>query len=287
MVPVVEDSADKKKVDAEKEDKAPGVSDKLPKSADPLTAGTTRLVAAEMWRFDVEKPLKGPLEKMPVHPFWRDEHGLVGVRVDVDDGVVIGLADAYPLSNLGISDADNGLLLANLVRDLSDRYPGQVAFDEYHHGFAQRDASSVAIAKLVFTGDWRWAVGQAILVGILALSAKVVRFGSPRDVTLKPRRQHREFAEAAGRLLDEAGATSLAAETLFRHYRERLCRLMDLEPQVLDRTLSEAVLARSDHEIAGVLLEARMAITGGTSRPRLLAITRKLHHVVEALEHGT
>ena len=67
-------------------------------------------------------------------------------------------------------------------------------------------------------------MAQAALVGVLALWAGAMRFGSPRDIVRRQRRQQREFAEAAGRLLNEAGATSLAAETLYRYYRDRLCR---------------------------------------------------------------
>ena len=144
---------------------------------------------------------------MAPHAFWKDKAGIVGLRVEFGEGTIVALADPYPLTNLGISDADNGLLLANLARDLSARYPGQIAFDEFHLGFPQHDCSSVAMAKLMLAGPWRWAVAQAVVVAVLALWAGAVRFGSPRDVTLRRRRQHREFAEAAGRLLNEAGAT--------------------------------------------------------------------------------
>ena len=166
------------------------------------------------------------MAKAEAHAFWKDEQGIIGLRAEFGKGTIIALADSFPLSNLGISEADNGLLLANVARELSDRYPGQVAFDEYHLGFPERDWSSLAMVKLLLAGPWRWAIGQAILVGLLGLYAGAVRFGSPQDVTRKPRRQHREFAESAGRLLDESGATALAAETLYRHYRDRLCRLV-------------------------------------------------------------
>ena len=55
------------------------------------------------------------------------------------------------------------------IRDLSARYPGRVAFDEFHLGLAEHDVSPVAIVKLLLFGSWRWAAAQAALVGVLAL----------------------------------------------------------------------------------------------------------------------
>jgi hypothetical protein len=261
--------------------------DRPPAAGEPLLAGIGELVADGHRRFSPKSPLAGPLEKLSPHVFWKDEQGIVGLRAEFGRGTIIALADTYPLSNLGLSDADNGLLLGNLARELSKRYPGQLAFDEYHLGFAQQDSSAVAIAKLMLVGPWRWAVGQTLLVGILALGAAAVRFGGPRDVTPRRRRQHREFAEAAGRLLDEAGATGLAAETLYHYYRDRLCRLLELGTEADDNRLGQAVRARSGQEIGDLLEQARNAASTPVGRQKLLTLTRKLHRLVETLDHGT
>jgi hypothetical protein len=261
--------------------------DRSPAIREPLLEGIGELVAAGRWRFRPKSPLAGPLKELSPHVFWRDEQGIVGLRVKFGRGTIIALADPYPLSNLGLSDGDNGLLLGNLARELSRHYPGQIAFDEFHLGFPQQDSSPVAIAKLMLVGPWRWAVGQAIFVGILALWAGAVRFGSPRDVMPRRRRQHREFAEAAGRLLDEAGATALAAETLYHYYRGRLCRLMELGPEADDGRLGQAVREQSGYEIAALLQDARSAASAPVGRQKLLTLTRKLHCLVEALDHGT
>jgi hypothetical protein len=255
-------------------------------ASEPICAGIRRLVVESDRRFR-KSPFRGPLARLPAKTFWSDALGAIGLRVDLGQGTIVALADPYPLTNLGISEADNGLLLGNLVHELSQKYPGEVAFDEYHHGFVERDWSAVAIAKLTFSGPWRWAAGQAALVGLLALLAAAVRFGSPQDVIRRPRRQHREFAEAAGRLLDEAGATSLAAATLVRHYHGRMCRLVHLEPEVDDARLAQAVRDRSGQRIDELLRQAQAAASGRIGRQELFAITQKLHRVVEALDHGT
>jgi hypothetical protein len=255
-------------------------------AGEPICAGIRRLTAGGPRRF-AKSPVTGFLDKMPVTAFWKDKLGTVGLRVQCGEGTIVALAEAYPLTNLGISDADNGLLLGNIARELSRFSPGEIAFDEYHHGFVQRDWTAVAMTKLMLTGPGRWAAAQALLVAVLGLYAGAVRFGSPRDVTPKPRRQQREFAEAAGRLLDEAGATTMAAETLTRYYRDRLCRALHLEPDSDDARLSRAVRERSGQEIAGVLKLADHAKSRAIGRKELLTIAQQLHRVTETLDHGT
>jgi hypothetical protein len=88
-------------------------------------------------------------------------------------------------------------------------------------------------------------------------------------------------------LLDEGRATTVAAETLRRHYRGQLCRLALLEPEADDQRLASAIRSRWGLEIAGVLEEARNAVAVPVSRQKLLTISKGLYHIVEALAHGT
>jgi len=258
-----------------------------PDAAEPIMAGIRELSAGGNLRFSADEPLAGLLADVKPHVFWKDGRGPLGLRVEFGNGEIIALADVYPLTNAGLGRGDNGLLLGNIVRQLSERYPGQIAFDEYHLGFPQHDWSALAMVELMLAGNWRWAVVQGLLVGLLALAAGAARFGSPQDPARKPRRQHREFAEAAGRLLDEAGGTAVAAETLYRHYRSQLCRLTHLEPEADDHRLASAVRSRSGLEVAGTLGAARAAAAAPVSRQRLLTISRELYHIVEAIAHGT
>jgi hypothetical protein len=259
--------------------------------SDPLLAGIGALAAGGDWRFRSKSPLRGPLAKAAPQVFWRDHRGIVGLHATLGEGAVVALADSYPLSNLGIAQADNGLLLGNLARQLSRRYPGAIAFDEYQLGFPEQEWSSLAMVKLLAAGPWRWAIGQAMLAGLLGLYAGAVRFGSPRGILTARRRQHREFAEAAGRLLDEAGADALAARTLYRYYRERLCRIAALDPELEDlpyrRQLRAAVAERCGPEMLDAFDEAAAATDHPVGRQKLLAVFRKLHHLVEKLDHGT
>ena len=141
--------------------------------------------------------------------------------------------------------------------------------------------------KLILAGPWQGAMAQAIIVGLLALYAGAVRFGSPRNVVRKPRRQHREFAEAAGGLYDEGGATVLAAATLYRYYRDRLCQTLRLDPQLDNSRISQAVHDRSGQDIAATLESARDATSNRVTRQELLLIAKNFHRAVEALDHGS
>lgn len=256
-------------------------------AAEGIMAGIGQLEALAGRRFKADTPLAGPLKDLHPVVFWKDRLGVVGLEVRRGAGTILALADPYPLTNFGISEADNGLLLANIARRYSQADAGRIAFDEYHHGFPERDWSPVAIAKLTLGGPWRWAVAQAVLVGILAIFARAVRFGVPRDVRRAPRRQHREFAEAAGRLLEDAGAWPLAAETLDRYYRGRICRAVQLDAEADDRRLLEAVAERGGQQAAADLEEARSVVSRSAGRHALLGMAQKLHHVTERLEHGS
>ena len=256
-----------------------------PEAGSQLAEGLNQLATPRDRRFAGKKPFRGYAENGSAGKvFWKDEWGAIGVEARSGDGTIVALADEYPFTNVGVSEGDNGLLLANVARDLSAKYPGDIAFDEYHLGMAERDVSEVAIAKLMLAGPWRWAVLQAALVGVLALFAQVVRFGKPKDVVRRLRRQHREFAEAAGRLFEEAGASSLAAETLYRYYRDRLCKRLFFDSQVEDGQLCDAVERRAGPAAAAALRSAQAAMQGPIGRQKLLELTHELHRAAAAIE---
>lgn len=250
---------------------------------EPLCEGVSKLAAGRGRRFVEGESVLAEVEGAAVHEFWKDARGIVAVRFQRGAGEIIALGDPFALTNLGIGESDNALLLANLSRRLAGPEGGVIAFDEYHLGKPLRDASWVAMAKLMFSGNWRWAVVQAALVGVLALWAAAVRFGSPRDVKHRRRWQHQEFADAAGRLLHASGATHIVQETLSHHYRNRLCRLVHRSPDATTAELAEAVRRAGGGQI-GALLNTIDARTQGVSQHEVARQCRELHQVVERLE---
>ncbi|MCK4659113.1 MAG: DUF4350 domain-containing protein [Phycisphaerae bacterium] len=257
-------------------------------ASEPLCAGIDELVGRCGSRFLVGSPVSERLQNCQAHEFWEDRYGVMALRVEYGAGQIIALADPYPLTNRGLSQADNGLFLANLAQELAGlEGDGIIAFDEFHLGYAERDSSWLAIVKLTLAQHWGWAVGQGLLVGVLALYAAAVRFGRPRDVVLRKRRHHGEFARSAGRLLHDAMATELAYRTLFDHYRNRLCKLVHLPPEADDTALSTAVGRECGLDLAPILSSARQRIVSSRiTRTMVFEMAKRMHRTMEELEHG-
>ena len=147
--------------------------------------------------------------------------------------------------------------------------------------------SEVAIAKLMLAGPWCWAVLQAALVGAMALFAQAVRFGKPKDVVRKLRRQHREFAEAAGRLFEEAGAHPLpplrSTDIIVSGFASGCCS----KRKSRTAQLCDVVECRAGPAVAAAFRHAQQTLQGPPGRQKLLELTKELHRAAEAIEHGT
>src|SRR5207249_2582475 len=81
---------------------------------DALIAGVREMVGRADFRFPFGSALKGPLVGSSVDEIWKDDYGVVAIRVHYGEGTIIALADTYWLSNKGIDEADNSFFLANL-----------------------------------------------------------------------------------------------------------------------------------------------------------------------------
>ena len=147
---------------------------------DPLFAGITALKAGDKYRFRRRQTDPERTDEPLAREIWTDARGVVALRTELGQGAIVALADPYPLSNVGLTKADNGLLLSNVAFVLSGRSrggrgKGEVGFDEYHHGFAHSDSFQAALVKMMLTDRWAWAVCQASLAGVLALFADSLR----------------------------------------------------------------------------------------------------------------
>ncbi len=256
---------------------------------DPLLLGITRLQAGEGKRFVSKSRKDQDDENNKEKSFWSDRAGVIGIRMPVGRGRIIALSEPFVITNYAIGKADNSVFLANLMRELSgSELAGTVLFDEYHQGFVERDASPVAIAKLVLTDRWGWAVGQFALVLFLILYAKGLRFGKPLDVVLQKRRRHGEFAASAGKLLQDAGATEIAHRTIWQYYHKRFCRALRLNSDTDDKSLVEYAQTEYGVDIRDLIPDERPG--GGKSRltaRRLLSVVRRMNDILEKLEHGS
>ncbi|MCA9414428.1 MAG: DUF4350 domain-containing protein, partial [Candidatus Omnitrophica bacterium] len=162
----------------------------------------------------------------------------LGVHAQLGEGSVYWIADSHPLSNKGLLKDSHAVFAANLVHELTQDSPDFVlAFDEYHHGFVDRDTSPVAILKLTFGDWWGYGIANALLVGALALWVASRRFGRPRELRGEQRRHQSEFIYAAGNLLRRGKGLFPVRETLASYYRERLCSHLHLPPNIQEGVL--------------------------------------------------
>ena len=89
------------------------------------------------------------------------------------------------------------------------------------------------------------------------------------------------------RLLEQSQATRLAYQTLAGYYRDRLCRLVHLDPAADDAILYRALCQAGDVPITW--LPARGADDAPhepLSRSRLLAKVQQWQQAIEVVQHG-
>ncbi len=134
-----------------------------------------------------------------------DSAGHVLLSAAVGDGEVLWLAGAYPVSNSGIGVADN----ARLAVLLSAVLPGDIYFDEYHHGFAD----DLTVWDRLGSGG-RYAVIMIALGFVAIVLARGRRLGPPLGVLEPPAARTAAYIDSLAELYRKAGARGEALEAL-------------------------------------------------------------------------
>jgi hypothetical protein len=170
------------------------------------------LVNPEVCRFAPS----GDVDSVTAEILARDSYGAVVVRVPHGKGEVWLLADPFMLGNMLIQETDNALLAAAIVLNSRGGDLSHVAFDEYHLGFVQTrtvfDAAGTPFGRaLLYLG----------LVAVLAVGTAGARFGPVRRAPGAIGVSQRAFVEALAGLWLGAGATTAAAEAIWRRYHGR------------------------------------------------------------------
>lgn len=147
---------------------------------------------------------------------------LVGL-VPVGKGEVIVVGGLGPFQNATIGDADNGrfaVALAGLERG------GSIAFDEYHHGYAQAE-DPLALFTLTWPGR---AIAAAMLVAFLYLLLSGRRLGPPVPLDPRPARSSLDFIRGFAGLIRRSGHGEIARRRLREDLRRSLARGAGLDP---------------------------------------------------------
>lgn len=179
--------------------------------------------------------------------------GPVLVSFAQGNGRVILGALSYPFSNAGLKEPGNPEMVLNLVAAAAR--PGQVLFDEWHHGVrATQEQISGPEDWLRYTPAGR-SILFAALVILLTLVLQGQAFGRPvsllQEVTRRP---PLEYITALANLSRRAGHRRAVLRQFYQQLKRSLGRRYRIAPNLPDEEyVAELSLVRPDLDAAALL----------------------------------
>ncbi|NLX59214.1 MAG: DUF4350 domain-containing protein [Phycisphaerae bacterium] len=216
--------------------------------------------------------------ELPAPPLLEDHAGRGHlVRYSHYAGQVVIAASGSMFSNRLIGKADNVVLLLNVLEQAGEG--GRVLFDEYHHGYYDREPLTTPYSRRVLIA----LGGQMFLLVTMFLMSRGRRFGPLKSLRRPVRRSHIEFVEALAELYRRGGAGGHAAARLYDDFREQVIHELHL-PRTADAHQMADALAgrtrRSRDAVRRILIDAQQAAESPRlSSRRLLAVARQLAHL--------
>jgi hypothetical protein len=258
----------------------------------PYTTDVSRVAVTGDLRLDPKRPVRNWAGEGAT-TLVRDREGIIAGAFPWGAGVLVVLTDSSPLTNAGLSRADNALFAVRLLEGAraEGSRAATVAFDEYHQGFTNPAGGAFAFLSFCRTPAG-WAVIQALVVlaGWLYLSGR--RWGRPVVQERAERRSELEFVEAVAEASRGAKGAGLALRTLRRRFQQKLAERLGLgvSGEVTTAGL-EATLRQRDPELAGrvreVLLEsAEIGIRVRTSDAALVRVARQFDDLEKEMAGG-
>jgi len=147
-------------------------------------------------------PLLGPADRPPV------------VALSFGRGRLVLLADASPLQNRLLAQADNAAFAAGLA----GRVGRPVAFLESVHGFG------TARGLAAIPGRWRWGLALLGLAALCLLASRARRLGPAEDAARELPPPRAAYVDAVAAALARTAAGGPAPAPLLQAARERLTR---------------------------------------------------------------
>ena len=165
-------------------------------------------------------------------PYYGDSQGPTVVSFGIGKGQVIWWASPGPLTNSGIGEASNLVLLLNSVGESKNVH---VLWDEYYHGYR--------------AGFWsylgRTPIPSSLLQVALLLGAALVTFGRRNGPVRPLQRESRlsplEFVETLGDLYQQKGGAAEALEIAYHRFRFLLLKRLGLPSSATLQNIQAAV----------------------------------------------
>jgi hypothetical protein len=212
-----------------------------------------------------------------------DDQAAVVADAKVGKGRVILVTDPYIVANNGISQADNVILALNL---LTERPSGDIAFDEYHHGYGASTTSEGLLSYFRGT-PVPWMMAQVALVALLVVYTRGRRFGRPLPLKRERRTTNLEFVSSMANITRLARATDLAMENIYAEFRQRLCRFGGVPSRLSNEKLAAAAARRSaldERELAELLVRCEGVSQGEhVSESELLRLVSRIREIESRL----
>lgn len=163
----------------------------------------------------------------------------LAVEIPVGQGRIVAVADPAMASNAALRRSDNAVWLIGLITNWR---PGQVLFDEYHHGFGQK-RGTMELTRAFFATPWGWCVLQLAAAGLLYVFLYRRRFGGIREPLAPARASPLELVDARAGVFQTAEAQRLAADLIVQHLCQELARAHSkiIDAGNLDRELETAM----------------------------------------------
>ncbi len=237
------------------------------------------------------------IERIVDRPDYHARHGIeVDVDVDVGDAVararivpvgagrIVHVPNPHAFSNAALRDTDNAVWLVGQCSG----WGGAVRFDEYHHGFGQRQDMRAIAAAFLMT-PWGFACLQLALAGAVYILGARRRFGRPIDPMPPERTSALETVDALGALFEAAQARRFSARAMHQYVSARLSATLSRPIDLMspdERRRAAERLGVSDTDLETYAGNVQGLIAGAdTSDEKLVETAAQASHL-RSWSHG-
>jgi hypothetical protein len=198
--------------------------------------------------------------------------------------VLLGADDDW-LRNTAWKSSAVPYVLVPLIQSAAG--PRLIAFDEYHHGYAESGAMMMAAVWVMGTPAG-WVLLQLLAVALVALFVSAFRFGPARSVIDRRRRSPLEHLDALAAGLESSDGSQTALGLIVGGLRRRLSRTGQGSGVKADEQwIAALTLAMPTPQGRGAVRRLREAFTKPSGRERVLAAANSVEDVWEELRPRT
>lgn len=168
----------------------------------------------------------------------------LAIEIPVGQGRIVAVADPTMISNGSLRRSDNAVWLVGLVASWGD---GRVRFDEYHHGFGEKQ-SAASLAWAFAATPWGWCLGQITAAGLLYIFGYRRRFGRVSEPPVFVRANPLDQVDARAGIFSAAKAQRLATQLMLQNLSQELSQaqgrnidVTNLDAQAAKKLASQTV----------------------------------------------